>query len=173
MRGASVLLLLPAAAWAAANANAPHTHTGLLAKYQAQNPASYGISLEGATTEQLRSGKPTVRFIESEMGSKRVVSIQDIRAPEELVWRVITDLPNYSKMVEGVELCERYGEAEQLPGGGRVECAKYRIGAVGFTMEYFIKHTCGPPTAPLVCAAATASPSSAPALPATAHVSRP
>ena len=144
MRAVSVLFL-PVAAWAAANANAPHPHTGLLSKYQAKTPESYGISLAGATAEQLRSGKPTVRFIDTGGGNKRVVSIQDIRAPEELVWRIITDLPNYSKMVEGCELCERYGEVEQLPDGGRVECAKYRIGAVGFKMEYFIKHTCAPP----------------------------
>lgn len=143
MRAVSVLFL-PVAAWAAANANAPHPHTGLLSKYQAKTPESYGISLAGATAEQLRSGKPTVRFIDTGGGNKRVVSIQDIRAPEELVWRIITDLPNYSKMVEGCELCERYGEVEQLPDGGRVECAKYRIGAVGFKMEYFIKHTFEP-----------------------------
>ena len=134
------VLCVPCAA-GGANPSLPHIHKGLMTKYEAKPPSSYGISLEGATTEQLRSGRPTVRFIETASGAKRVVSIQDIQATEKTIWKVITDLPNYPKMVEGCNMCAPY-KREKLYSGGRVDYARYKIGAMGFKVEYFIKHMC-------------------------------
>lgn len=86
----------------AANPSAPHIHDGRMEKYESVPPAKYGISLAGVSTDALRSGRPVIRMVENK-GSKRCVTIQDMHATEELIWRVITDLPNYPKMVEGCE----------------------------------------------------------------------
>ena len=40
------------------------------------------------------------------------VGPQDIKAPEKLIWDVITDLDNYPKMVEGCDVCETYRREE-------------------------------------------------------------
>ena len=61
---------------AAADASVPHSHTGLLTKYQAVKPDQYGISLAGATADDLRQGRPVMRVIEGKGGFKRAVSIQ-------------------------------------------------------------------------------------------------
>jgi len=131
------LFILPTAR-SAANPNAPHIHQGIMQKYDSVPPSKLGISLGGATAESLRSGKPTIRMIEGK-GSKRIVSIQDMQAPEKVIWKVITDLPNYPKMVEGCEACDVYKTKKSL-SGSRVDYARYRVGAMGFKMEYYIKH---------------------------------
>lgn len=135
-------MLLVVAVLNAANPDVPHIHNGIMQKYDSVPPSKYGISLGGATTESLRSGKPTIRMIESK-GSKRIVSIQDMQAPEKVVWKVITDLPNYPKMVEGCEACDVY-KTKKLLGGARIDCARYRVGAMGFKIEYYIKHMFDP-----------------------------
>jgi len=125
---------------ASANPSVPHAHKGILTKYESLPPSKYGLSLQGTSTEQLRSGRPVVKFIAGKSsGFKRVVSIQDIKAPEKLVWSVITDLDNYPKMVEGCEMCETYRSTKLSRGGSEV-FARYKIGAMGFSLEYFIKH---------------------------------
>ena len=88
----------------------PHSHGGVLAKYEPEPPSKYGLSLGGTTVDHLRSGRPVVKFIDrkGDANFKRVVSIQDVKEPESLVWEVITDLENYPKMVEGCDMCEKY-----------------------------------------------------------------
>ena len=54
-----------------ADASRPHTHSGQLAKYTAQAPSAYGLSVEGVPLEKLRSGKPVLRMTSVAGGFKR------------------------------------------------------------------------------------------------------
>lgn len=132
------MLLAPLVVASGADPSRPHIHTGIMQKYEAIPPSKYGIELRDATPKSLRSGRPTLRLIESE-DRKRIVTIQDIQASEKLVWQVITDLNNYPKMVDGCDECAIYKTTKQL-GGKRTDYARYRIGGMGFSMEYFVKH---------------------------------
>ena len=122
-----------------ADASRPHTHSGQLAKYTAQAPSAYGLSVEGVPLEKLRSGKPVLRMTSVAGGFKRSVSIQDVNAPPSVVWGRIMDLPKYPKMVEGCVECEPY-RTEKGSGGAQVVYSRYKIRAAGLTMEYFMKH---------------------------------
>jgi len=122
-----------------ADASRPHSHGGELAKYQAQAPSAYGLSVDGVPLEKLRSGKPVLRMTTVEGGFKRSVSIQDVNAPPSVVWGRIMDLPKYPKMVEGCVECEPY-RTEKGSGGAQVVYSRYKIRAAGMTMEYFMKH---------------------------------
>ena len=88
-----------------ADASRPHPHGGELARYQAQAPSAYGLSVDGVPLEKLRSGKPVLRMTTVAGGFKRSVSIQDVNAPPSVVWGRIMDLPKYPKMVEGCVEC--------------------------------------------------------------------
>jgi len=122
-----------------ADASRPHTHSGQLAKYTAQAPSAYGLSVEGVPLEKLRSGKPVLRMTSVAGGFKRSVSIQDVNAPPSVVWGRIMDLPKYPKMVAGCVECEPY-RTEKGSGGAQVVYSRYKIRAAGLTMEYFMKH---------------------------------
>ena len=113
-----------------ADASRPHTHSGQLAKYTAQAPSAYGLSVEGVPLEKLRSGKPVLRMTSVAGGFKRSVSIQDVNAPPSVVWGRIMDLPKYPKMVEGCVECEPY-RTEKGSGGAQVVYSRYKIRAAG------------------------------------------
>ena len=97
-----------------ADASRPHPHGGELARYQAQAPSAYGLSVDGVPLEKLRSGKPVLRMTTVAGGFKRSVSIQDVNAPPSVVWGRIMDLPQYPKMVEGC--VERVPRSKARPG---------------------------------------------------------
>ena len=126
-----------------ADASRPHPHAGELAKYQAQAPIKYGLSVDNVPLEKLRSGKPVLRMTTVEGGFKRSVSIQDVHAPPSVVWGRIMDLAKYPKMVEGCVECEPY-RTEKKAGGTQVVYARYKIRAAAITMEYFMKHVYEP-----------------------------
>ena len=136
----ALLLLLPATAAArGADANSPHPHQGLLAKYTRKAPAAYGLTLGGVNEEELRSGKPLMRLVKLPGGFKRAASIQDVPAPPEVVWRVIMDLENYPRMVEGVQECQIYRRKKSATGKQEV-WARYKVTGGPFRMEYFMHH---------------------------------
>jgi ribosome-associated toxin RatA of RatAB toxin-antitoxin module len=122
-----------------ADPSKPHPHQGILAQYNRAPPKKVGISMSGVTDEQLRMGEPVLRLMNAAGGFKRIVSVQDIHAPESVVWHAIMDLDNYPKMVEGVNKCKIYSDKKKL-GGERVVCATYQISAAGFKMTYYMKH---------------------------------
>ena len=95
-----------------ADASRPHSHGGQLAKYQAQAPSAYGLSVDGVPLEQLRSGKPVLRMTTVAGGFQRSVSIQDVNAPPSVVWGRIMDLPKYPKMVDGCVECMIHVKSE-------------------------------------------------------------
>ena len=113
-----------------ADASRPHSHGGELAKYQAQAPSAYGLSVDGVPLEKLRSGKPVLRMTTVAGGFKRSVSIQDVNAPPSVVWGRIMDLPKYPKMVEGCVECvtmsksEAWTTGQHGPSGGLAETGR-------------------------------------------------
>lgn len=139
-RAASALLVLalPTALARGADASRPHPHSGVLAKYERVPPGKYGLAMSDVPTEELRSGKPVLRMIPIEGGFTRTCSVQDVHAPEAVVWSAINDLPNYPQMVEGVAACDVYRRAKA--GGCETVHAKYTVKASAFKMSYFMVH---------------------------------
>jgi len=123
-----------------ADASKPHPHQGVLAKYARQPPSKIGISMAGVTDEELRRGEPTLRLMNAPGGFTRAVSVQDVHAPESVVWDAIMGLNDYPKLVEGVTECKVYSDHKNRVSGERVVCATYRISAAGYGIRYFMKH---------------------------------
>ena len=121
-----------------ADPSVPHAHQGLLKKYERVAPSQCGLGNLDVTPDQLRKGEPCLKQLTLPGGWTRSVSIQDIPAPESVVWQAITDLPRYPKMVEGVALCEPYSTEKK--GSEVITCAKYQLKAAGFTITYYMKH---------------------------------
>jgi len=122
----------------AANPNEPHPHTGLLPKYERKPPKEMGFPSLKVPTEDLRQGSPLLRRIQVPGGFTRSVSVQDVNAPESMVWKAINDLPRYPKMVDGVVECKIYSKSKEK--GCEVTCATYKLKAAGMSMEYYMKH---------------------------------
>uniref|UniRef100_A0A7S2IIZ1 Coenzyme Q-binding protein COQ10 START domain-containing protein n=1 Tax=Haptolina brevifila TaxID=156173 RepID=A0A7S2IIZ1_9EUKA len=139
-----LLLANVPAASAGADATKPHAHQGILRKYERLPPSKVGISMAGVSNEELRQGQPVLRMMKLPGGFQRIVSVQDIHAPESVVFGAIMDLANYPKMVDGVTICEPYSETKSRMSGEVIVCAKYKITAAGFGITYFIKHVYEP-----------------------------
>jgi len=131
------LALLFAAAMGA-DPTKPHPHTGQLGKYERKPPSEIGMEKLNVPTEELRKGLPVLKLMQSAGGLTRSVSVQDIHAPESVVWSAINDLPRYPKMIDGVVACDVYSKSSE--GGAQVTCATYKLKAAGFAMEYYMKH---------------------------------
>ena len=123
-----------------ADPSKPHAHQGILSKYDRLPPSKVGISLSGVTTDTLRKGEPVLRLMNAQGGYTRAVSVQDIHAPESVVWSAIMDLNNYANMVEGVTHCKIYSQTKNRMSGEQVVCATYKISAAGWGITYFMKH---------------------------------
>ena len=135
-------LWLAARVGASADASQPHPHQGLLSKYERAHPRKIGISMAGVDSEDLRKGEPVLRLLPLPGGYGRAVSVQDIHAPEAVIWSAINDLNNYPKMVDGVVACKVYSQTKNRMSGEVVTCAKYKITAAGWGITYFMKHMC-------------------------------
>ena len=117
----SCTLLLVAAFASGADPSAPHPHQGLLGKYERLPPSKIGMGKLDVETEALRQGSPVLKLIQSPGGWTRSVSVQDVHAPESVVWSAINDLPRYPKMIEGVIACDVYSKKNE--GGAIVKSA--------------------------------------------------
>ena len=80
---------------AGADPGKPHPHKGLLKKYERVPPSQIGLGKLGVSDEELRKGEPVLKKINLPGGYIRAVSVQDVHAPEKIVWQAINDLPNY------------------------------------------------------------------------------
>jgi len=140
-RSLSALLLCSALHFSlAADKAQPHPHTGILPKYERVHPSNYGLTLDGISMEELRSGKPVLRLIKLAGGFQRTASIQDVPGSADLVWQLIMDLDAYPRMVEGVSGCKIYRKSGS--GSGKQEAwATYRVACGPFGIEYFMRHT--------------------------------
>ena len=121
-----------------ADPNKPHPHEGILKKYDLVPPSQIGLKNLGVSDEDLRQGQPVLRKIDLPGGWLRSVSVQDVHAPESVVWSAINDLDRYPKMVDGVVACDVYSKEKK--SGAAVTCARYKLKAAGFTLTYYMKH---------------------------------
>ena len=72
-------------------------------------------------------------------GFLRAVSIQDVHAPESVIFSAINDLPRYPKMVDGVVKCDVYKKEKSMSGMTTV-CAEYMLKSHGIGLKYYMKH---------------------------------
>jgi len=126
-----------------ADPNKPHPHTGVLKKYDAVPPKQIGLGNLGVHSAELRKGEPVLKRINLPGGWIRSVSVQDVHAPEKVVWSAINDLPRYPKMVEGVVACDVYSTEKKL-SGETTTCARYKLKAAGVGLTYYMRHTFEP-----------------------------
>ena len=68
---------------AGASESEPHYHDGKLIPYGIGPPA---VLLSDADKAKLRSGKPVMQVLADEMGARRLVMVQDIAAPPQIVF---------------------------------------------------------------------------------------
>ncbi len=108
-----------------------HPHQGVLKKYSGK-PSLPKISEQDELT--LNSGKAVHKVVRKVAGGDRGVAIQDIAAPTKTVWRHITNMNRYSKIISSAKECEVYEK-----GNGHIK-ARFKVGKLGFYKEYFIDH---------------------------------
>jgi hypothetical protein len=129
---------------AGADPSKPHAHQGRLGKFEMKPPNAIGLDLRGITDDDLRQGHPVVRMMPAPGGGgfERAVSMQDVHAPEAMIWDFIMDLRNYPKYVEGVMRCDVYSDSSSR--SERTVCSTYKVGAMGFGVTYYMKHIFDP-----------------------------
>ena len=114
------------------------TATASLKRYEHVTPARLGFSMRGIREEDLRKGKPIARRLPG--ARPRLMSVQDIHAPERVIWDTIMAVERYPQMVDGCISTQIYSRRATPTGGRRVK-AKYRIRIPPrFTLEYNVKH---------------------------------
>ena len=94
----TVLLALTAAMAHADNINKPHYHAGVFRRYKPGPPKSAGLKLSAAEERRLKdSHKAEGKVImlpetaSSPKGTIRCISVQDIKAPPNVVWQLLLD----------------------------------------------------------------------------------
>jgi len=118
----------------------PHGHRGKLAKYDMAPPS---LQLSAADQARLFKGKPVIQAaVNSDGHSRRLMMVQDIEAPSEVVLGRIMDLKQYPKMVDGVESCVTYSSNE-VAGVQTVKSA-YEVSSCGMRLKYFMQHKYDP-----------------------------
>ena len=68
-----------------------HAHSGVLEKYARLPPSQIGVKMD-TSPEALRKGSPVLKLMETPGGWMRSVSVQDVHAPEDVVWSAINDV---------------------------------------------------------------------------------
>mmetsp|Transcript_27914 Transcript_27914/g.31921 ORF Transcript_27914/g.31921 Transcript_27914/m.31921 type:complete len:421 (-) Transcript_27914:117-1379(-) len=112
----------------------PHSHSG---RFQPYNPAEMLVkNLDSAAVQTLESGKLYKQALQGK-NAKRVLVIQDIKAPPATVFGQILDYSNYSKKVPQTFESEIY--KTQTRGNIVTNFARLKTGMRGFSMEFFVK----------------------------------
>lgn len=114
----------------AADPNAAHPHQGVLTPYPTP-PTKPSLSADELST--LASGDVVRKQTQGDSGG-RGIAVQDIHATPDVIWARILDYGSYPTMVEGVLECEVY---ERGPNDIK---ARFKVGAMGSRVEYFIDH---------------------------------
>ena len=107
---ATPLLLLLAPRVESASETQPHYHRGVLKPYTLGPP---DILLSAGDERQLRTGKAVTQALASEDETRRLVMVQDINAPHQIVMSRIMDFEKYDQMVSGVDACTNYCSYEE------------------------------------------------------------
>lgn len=130
MRTPPIALLLLASPALAADPSKPHFHRGSVSSYGGAPPT---VALTPDELARLAAGGVVKRQVQYADGG-RGVAVQDIQAPPEVVWDRILDFPGYPRMVDNVQECEVYARS------GHELKARFVIGALMMSIEYFIDH---------------------------------
>mmetsp|Transcript_24062 Transcript_24062/g.65088 ORF Transcript_24062/g.65088 Transcript_24062/m.65088 type:complete len:242 (+) Transcript_24062:2-727(+) len=138
---AVALLALVVGAYGA-DKNQPHYHQGVLPKFKAGPPASFGFKLSGSQLRSLEQGENVLATIQNKGGEGSCIAVLDIPCPKRVVWERITDYKRYPKMVSGVLNCDTY--KEQNYPNKKKNWSRYVVSAVGIKKEYFVEHTYEP-----------------------------
>jgi len=117
-----------------------HYHRGKLTKYKIGPPS---LLLSDADEERLKGGHAVMQALVAEDGSRRMISVQDIKAPADVVMGRIVDFEKYDQMVQGVNSCVNYVSAETAEGI-KVLKSRYTIHAAHLKMTYFMEHRYDP-----------------------------
>ena len=124
----------------AADANKPHMNQGVNAPFP---PKRQEIPLTSADEATLKAGKPVMRQTVAAGGKGgRAVAVQDIAAAPDVVWSRILAFKDYPRMVNGVKETSVYEDKKS--GDTRTLKVRMKLGMMGVSLEYFIKHTYAP-----------------------------
>jgi ribosome-associated toxin RatA of RatAB toxin-antitoxin module len=125
----SLTLALPGLA---ADANKPHPHRGKLKPYSAEFKP---VKITAADENKLAAGKPVFKkFEEKGEAAGRGFAIFVVDAPPDVVWKTIKSIEKWPRWIDNMkesEVYERKGEQVK---------ARFIIGAMGLSVEYFIDH---------------------------------
>ena len=83
-----MLLALFATAALGADPDEKHYHNGLLAKYKIEPPS---ILLSASDEARLKTGKPVTMTLTGDGGAGRLIMVQDIKAPSQIILGCATD----------------------------------------------------------------------------------
>jgi len=123
----------------AASESQPHFHRGVLKPYELRPP---DILLSTQDERLLKSGRAVTHLLEGEGDARRMIMVQDIKAPSQVVLSRIMDFEKYDEMVSNVDSCVNYASYHE----GRTQTIKsaYEISALHFKFKYFMRHTYDP-----------------------------
>ena len=118
----------------AADATKPHPHTGTLPKVIGAPSAQ---ALTAADEARLVAGEPVYRQVKYASGDGgQGVAVFDVHAEPAAVWKTITHYSAYPSMVNKVEKCEIYRQANDK--------IFVRFVLETLDVEYFVEHTYRP-----------------------------
>jgi hypothetical protein len=140
------LLLLAGVCVGAHDPNVPHMHNGAFKKYSTGPPNKAGFRLTAAEIARITSGNQAECSVialpvskSSPKGTMRCTSVQEIKAPPEVVWKLLLDFPRYPKFVGGIASCEPYKKHRTLTGGKMI-WARYTAAVGPFKLRYYLEH---------------------------------
>jgi len=120
----------------AASESQKHYHQGKLARYDIGSPS---LLLSASDEARLRSGRAVQQALDSDDGaSRRLIMVQDIKAPCAVVLGRIVDFENYPRMVSGVNSLATY--ATDTKDGVTITKSFYEISAVHLKLQYYMTH---------------------------------
>jgi len=117
----------------------PHYHQGVLKPYALGPPQ---ILLSQRDEGKLRSGRAVMQAMAADDDTRRMIMVQDIKAPANVVLGRIMDFQNYDTMVSGVDSCVNY--VSYTEAGVQTVKSTYEISAVHMKFKYFVEHTYDP-----------------------------
>lgn len=130
LAGGLLMLLTLALPALAADATKPHDHKGVLKPY----PEKFEpVSLSEAEKKEVASGKPVFKKTEGDTGG-RGIAIFQVNASPDVVWGVLKSFESYPKWIKNVDEIEVYRKQ-----GENID-VRFKISAVGMSVEYFIAH---------------------------------
>lgn len=147
MNARVTMIILGAAVASADDIRTPHYHSGVFRRYTPGPPKSAGLKLSAAEEQRMeQSAKPEGKVFQlpvtssSPKGTMRCSSVQDVRAPPNIVWKVLLDFQNYPKFIGGITNCAEYAKRRTMTGG-KVICARYTL-SVGplYKLHYNLEH---------------------------------